>query len=148
MCTEIIHSNLLTQTILAAIYEERAEADWERKDSDGASKDFAKSLDLYPDFAAAHANRGYMLKELGRPDDAAADFERSGYFYLKQDKCDHAVMHYNEALQIDPKIAAALYGRGLCEQRDGKNDAAKADMDAALALDPAIAQSGNWPSGN
>jgi tetratricopeptide (TPR) repeat protein len=148
MCTEIIHSNMLIQGILAAIYEERAEAYWAKGDTDNALKDFAKSIALKPDFSQAFANRGDMLMGLGRAKDADSDFERAGYFHLLHKECDASINDYGKALRIDPKLAVALYGRGLCEKRSGKDDAAQKDMDAALALDPSIAQTGNWPAGN
>ncbi|MBS0471126.1 MAG: tetratricopeptide repeat protein [Proteobacteria bacterium] len=50
-----------------------------------------------------------------------------------------ALASYDKALSINPKQPSSLYMRGLVKLRLGQTDAGKADIAAALALDPGIA---------
>ena len=47
---------------------------------------------------------------------------------------------FDAAVKIDPKSADALYLRGLSEQFTGDAADSKADITAALALDPKVMQ--------
>jgi hypothetical protein len=47
---------------------------------------------------------------------------------------------YNAALSLEPKLAWSLYGRGLDQLRLGNASAGKADIAAATALRPKIAE--------
>jgi hypothetical protein len=52
---------------------------------------------------------------------------------------DAAVSAYDSALRIDPKLAFALYGRGLAKLRN-EDPAGEADIAAAKALQADIGQ--------
>jgi tetratricopeptide (TPR) repeat protein len=52
---------------------------------------------------------------------------------------DKAIADYDAALAIQPKVVWSLYGRGLAKQRKGMKSEGDADIAAALALDPRIA---------
>ena len=67
----------------------------------------------------AYASRGLVLLRLGRTDPAIADF--------------------NEAIRILPRAPWALYGRGLAESRKGLKAQSDADLAAAAAIVPHIA---------
>lgn len=51
---------------------------------------------------------------------------------------DKARRDCRDALHVEPKLALALYGRGLIELREGATAAGNADLAAARALDPGI----------
>jgi tetratricopeptide (TPR) repeat protein/predicted aspartyl protease len=68
----------------------------------------------------------------------AAYLDSRGLVYLRQGKYDKAVADYDAALALDPKLAWALYGRGLARQHLGQA-AGAADVAAATALFPKIA---------
>ncbi len=46
--------------------------------------------------------------------------------------CEEAILLFNKALQADPSMPLALYGRGLCEIVQGDPKAAQEDLDAIL----------------
>jgi tetratricopeptide (TPR) repeat protein len=144
-CGQLIHSNMASHRILAAFYAFRGIAYRDKGDDPDAIKDFTKAIDLKPDYADAFAFLGALLEKQGKQDEAATDFERAGFFYLGGNKCDEAIGQYSSAVEINPKFAAALYGRGLYEKKNGDAKAGQADMDAAAAADPAIAQKYQWP---
>jgi tetratricopeptide (TPR) repeat protein len=52
---------------------------------------------------------------------------------------DKAIADYNQALSLNPKMAPALYGRGLAKLKQGDAGGGNADIAAAKALTPNIA---------
>ena len=68
----------------------------------------------------------------------AANFlDSRGLVELRMGQYDRAIADYDKALQLAPRNAWSLYGRGLA--RKHKNDASgQADIDAALAIDPTL----------
>jgi len=59
--------------------------------------------------------------------------------FLKMTQFDAAVSDYEAALRIDPKLAFALYGRGLARLRND-DSTGEADITAAKALQADIAE--------
>ncbi len=59
---------------------------------------------------------------------------------LKLGDVDQSILDYDAALDLNPKFAAALYGRGLAKQKKGDRAGADADLTAAKALRPDIAE--------
>jgi tetratricopeptide (TPR) repeat protein/predicted aspartyl protease len=76
--------------------------------------------------------------------DAALRRQKSGSYFdsrglvdLRMGQYDRAIADYTAALQLAPRIAWSLYGRGLARRH--KNDpAAQDDLKAAAAIDPAL----------
>jgi tetratricopeptide (TPR) repeat protein len=62
-----------------------------------------------------------------------------GLVYLKMKNPDASITDYSAALARDPKMPTSLYGRGLAEGMKGDRAAAAADIAAAKALQPTIA---------
>lgn len=54
----------------------------------------------------------------------------------EDDKLDPALKKYSEAVELDPKLAEAYYGRALVYEKKEDYDRALADLDKALELDP------------
>ena len=50
-----------------------------------------------------------------------------------------AIKDYSSALRVDPKLASALYGRGLAKLKKGDMAAGNADLAAAKKLKATIA---------
>jgi tetratricopeptide (TPR) repeat protein len=68
---------------------------------------------------------------------AANFFDSRGLVELRMGQYDRAIADYDAALQLAPRSAWSLYGRGLA--RKHKNDAAgQSDLDAAVAIDPEL----------
>lgn len=142
-CTHLIHGNLVSHKLLAGLYAIRGEAYFEEADQENALADYNKAIELGP-FPEVYVNRAELLEQEGKTDEANQDRERAGFYYLAKGNCDAAISNYNVALGRDSKIAAALYGRGLCEAQ--KDPAASgADLSAARALDSGIESKYSWP---
>jgi tetratricopeptide (TPR) repeat protein len=52
---------------------------------------------------------------------------------------ESAIEDYNSALRIEPKMASALYGRGLARLKKGDSSGGNADVAAAKKLETTIA---------
>jgi tetratricopeptide (TPR) repeat protein len=130
--------------ILTAFYAIRGEAYLQKADYPHALEDYDKAIELAP-FAQAFANRAEVLERMGRMDDADRDRERAGFYHLAKGECDKALPDYDLALTHNPKIAAALYGRGLCKIRSGDTTAGSNDLSAARAIDANIDTKYDWP---
>jgi tetratricopeptide (TPR) repeat protein len=64
------------------------------------------------------------------PNDPAT-YDSRGLIHLKMDQLDAAIDDYTSAPRFDPKLASALYGRGLAKLKKG--DKAGSDTDIAAA---------------
>jgi tetratricopeptide (TPR) repeat protein len=72
-------------------------------------------------------------------DSASADAStRQGNEAMASHQYQAAVAAFGRALAVNPRLSAALDGRGLAYARLGDYDRAMADFDAALALDPVL----------
>jgi tetratricopeptide (TPR) repeat protein len=91
---------------------------------------------------------------LGRPREGLEDCEASlrlkagdaftldsrGLCYLKLRELDLAIDDFTAALTANPKIANALYGRGLAKRKKGDESGAESDLVAARAVYADIAK--------
>jgi len=57
---------------------------------------------------------------------------------LRMGELDRAIDDYGAALELRPRSAASLYGRGLAELRKGMTTQAEADIAAATAMRPTV----------
>jgi tetratricopeptide (TPR) repeat protein/predicted aspartyl protease len=64
-------------------------------------------------------------------------YDSRGLVELRMGQYDRAIADYDAALQLAPRTAWSLYGRGLARRHKG-DSAAQADIDAAVAIDPAL----------
>jgi tetratricopeptide (TPR) repeat protein/predicted aspartyl protease len=64
-------------------------------------------------------------------------FDSRGLVELRMGQYDRAIADYDAALQMNPRTAWSLYGRGLARKHKG-DAAGKADMDAAVAIAPEL----------
>jgi tetratricopeptide (TPR) repeat protein len=58
--------------------------------------------------------------------------------YLKMGQFGAAIDDYSSALQFDPKLASALYGRGLARLKHGDIAGSDADFSAAKTIQARI----------
>jgi tetratricopeptide (TPR) repeat protein len=58
--------------------------------------------------------------------------------YLRLGQRDLAILSYNSALGIDPRLASSLYGRGVAYLGQGLVEQGAADIAAAKAIEPKI----------
>jgi tetratricopeptide (TPR) repeat protein len=103
--------------------------------------------------AVLHNNRCYSLTKLGRAAEALPDCDKAvslsprqnevylstrAVAYVQLGRYQDALRDFDAALQSAPRKADALYSRGIVKRHLGM-PGADADIAAALALDPALA---------
>jgi len=72
-----------------------------------------------------------------RREKSPAYFDSRGLVELRMGQYDRAIADYDQALQLAPRTAWSLYGRSLARRH--KNDpSSKSDLDAAVAINPAL----------
>lgn len=86
-----------------------------------AKKDGARAVEAY--------NKALALK----PDDIWFDYVNRGNAWSDQKEYDKALTDYEAALQAKPDLGAAIFNRGIVQERLGKSDLAKADFALAYA---------------
>ncbi len=84
-------------------------------------------------------NRAMSIAEKRNPNYSHL-FASRALIGLRQASYDKAISDFDTALKAMPKNALALYGRGVAKSKKNKNDAGRADMDAAQALVPKMAE--------
>ena len=82
--------------------------------------DCNQSILLDPDYANAYGSRGFV--------------------YLKRGDFDLAIADYELRFRLEPKSAHSLYGRGYARQKKGDAAGGSADIAAAKAIQPDIAE--------
>jgi tetratricopeptide (TPR) repeat protein len=134
-------------------YFNRGNAQLGRSQYAAAIDDYNQAIRLKPDFAAAFDNRCWARAVVGILKQALADCNEAlrlmpdnpgtrpsrAFVFLKMTHFDAAVSDFDLALQADPKLAFALYGRGLARWKN-EDPAGDDDMAAAKALQADIAE--------
>lgn len=124
------------------------------KDTDIKISLYTEVLDLDPQSAEAHNNRGAAYSEKGEYDKAIRDYDEAiklnpqfakayynrGNAYLDKREYDKAMQDYNEAIKLNPKYAEAYYNRGNVYCNKGEYDKAIQDYDEAIKLNPQDAE--------
>ena len=121
-----------------------------------AASSFEKILakDELPPQLAARAHQGYGLSLLfqGKPTTSrehlqkAVAFDRTlwqawnglGYLHDLEDEWDKSEFAYGQALAVRPDSAPLLNNRGFSRMMQGKSEAALADLQRSLRLDPEL----------
>jgi tetratricopeptide (TPR) repeat protein len=137
----------------AEVYFNRGNAFLGKNQYDHAIDDFNQALKLKPGFGAALDNRCWARAVVGilkaaladcnealrRMPGNAATRETRGLIFLKMTHFDAAVSDFDAALQIDPKLPFALYGRGLAKLKN-EDPAGELDLERAKAQQADIAE--------
>jgi tetratricopeptide (TPR) repeat protein len=116
-------------------------------DFDAALKLDPKSADALTGRCAARAEAGTDLPQavadcdqsLALRDKDAGTLNSRAFAYLRLGKLDEALADYNAALKINPRLASALYGRGLTKQKKGDSSGGQIDMASANLVQSDIA---------
>jgi tetratricopeptide (TPR) repeat protein len=102
--------------------------DARKADQQKAVETYQKALALSPNEAILHNNLGSVYAEMGKVDDAKAEFQKaadanpsgaSGYYYnlgvvmVNQGKMDDASVALKKATDLDPNNASAFYWYGM-----------------------------------
>ena len=109
---------------------------------------------MKPDYAEAHSNLGNTLQELGKLDDAEANYRQAialkphftaaysnlGVTLREQGKLVEAEANYRQAIALKPDFTAALNNLGVVLKELGRLDEAEANYRQAIALKPDYAE--------
>ncbi len=118
------------------------------------SGELRQAIALKPDYAEAFNNRGIVLQDLKRLDDALASYDKAitlkpdyaDAFYNRGNalqelkRLDDALASYDKAIALKPDYAEAFYNRGNALQELKRLDDALASYDKAIALKPDYAE--------
>jgi tetratricopeptide (TPR) repeat protein len=102
-----------------------------------AVEDFQRAIALFPEFGAAHYALALSYRALGRRDEAQAALERHGRFGARWPAVADPVLAAVNTLRSDP---GALLQRAVKLAEAGDVEAAVAAHEAALVIDPSLAQ--------
>ena len=113
-----------------------------------------KAIALKPDYPEAYSNRGLVLQELRRLDEALASYDKAialkpdypeaysnrGLVLQELRRLDEALASYDKAIALKPDYPEAYSNRGNVLQELRRLDEALASHDRAIALKPDYAQ--------
>jgi tetratricopeptide (TPR) repeat protein len=140
------------KTVVA--YNDRCQANIRKGNYDQAVADCSQAIQLDPKLAFAYSNRCWARAIIGRElSQALADCDQAlrlypdysnafgsrGLVLLKLDAFDRAITDYSAVLDKEPKDAYSLYGRGTARIKSGNQASGEADIAAAKAIEPTIA---------
>jgi tetratricopeptide (TPR) repeat protein len=153
-CTAVIKSGDRILRNLATAYNNRGVAYRLKGNYAQAIEDFNEAIRLVPKYASAFNNRGVAYRNMGDLDRAVADYDqaigiKSDYvaaFYNRAlvlaDKREYAkaISDSTVVLHVDPKNSTVLYRRGTTYLSNGDTEMGNADLAAAKAIKPNIAE--------
>lgn len=151
-CSAVVEDQTAPAELRSAAYAQRGELRLAEDDVTPALRDFAAALELDGDNPAALLGRARILVESGQLDAAEPLLRRSidlhgsgaahellGQVELRRGAFERAVEHFDAALAVDQRAAVALAGRARAKQRLADLDGARADYDAAIRANGALA---------
>jgi tetratricopeptide (TPR) repeat protein len=152
-CTVVIKTGDQILRNLATAYNNRGVAYRLKANYPQAIDDFNEAIRLVPKNASAFNNRGVAYRNMGDLDRAIADYDQAinlkpdyvAAFYNRglalADKREYvkAISDFNVVLHVDSKNPTALYRRGTAYLNNGDLEVGNADLAAAKALNPNIA---------
>ena len=138
----------------ADAYFNRGQTYAKRGAYDRAIPDFGQAIRINPKDAEAFNDRCWTRAIIGQLREALADcnkalalqpnfadaFDSLAFTYLKMGNVRRAIMFYDVALRGNPEQASALFGRGKARVKAGDADGGGADIEAAKAIKPDIAE--------
>lgn len=138
----------------ARAFANRAEARLKKGDPTRAELDYAEAVRLDPDLEVAWSGLCWIRassteardameacdRAIGAGAHTSATYDSRALANLRAGRLAAAIADYDSALRIDPKLAPALYGRGLAKARRGDIAAGEADVAAANAIRADIAE--------
>ena len=153
-CTAVIQTGRELIDRLAAAYNNRGVAYRLKAQYDDAIKDFDEALRLRPTFANAFNNRAVAYRNQGDLDHALEDYNAAihlkpdyipafynrGLVLMDKGEYDRAIDDFAVVLRADPQNALTLFRRGQALLKKGNIKAGNADIKAARAIKPDIAE--------
>ncbi|MFY9571190.1 MAG: tetratricopeptide repeat protein, partial [Blastocatellia bacterium] len=114
----------------------------------GAERAFKRAMELDPSYAGPHELYGYLLRIMGRFDEALVEIRKaqaldplsllitgdSAETLRLARRYDQAIEENNKSLAMDPNFADAHFGRGLAYSLKGMHEQAVAEIEKAIIL--------------
>ena len=111
---------------------------------------YDKTIELNPNDAPAHNNRGSAKDDLGQYEAALADYDKAielnpdyalaysnrGVTKKNLGQYEAALADYDKAIELNPDAALAYYNRGSAKDDLGQHEAALVDYGKAIELNP------------
>ena len=150
-------SLLAREPRLAEAHYQRGNGYDDLGDHELALGDYARAIELNPDYLQAFYNRGVVLARLGRHQEAVGEFDRvvvlnpeiSNAYLNRGASRDELGLHaeavgdYNEALRCNPDNADALFNRARTNYHLGNIEETIADYSEVIRLTPGDAEALN-----
>ena len=153
-CSVVIKAGNEPPEMMARVYYARGLAYRGTGQNELALQDYNQAVALKRDFDDAWNSRCYVKTITGQLQAALQDcnealrlnpqnpyaFDSRGFTYLKLGMLDASISDYNNALQLQPNRPYSMFGRGVARKRKGDLAGGEADMAAAKAKVPDIAE--------
>jgi tetratricopeptide (TPR) repeat protein len=153
-CTAIIQTGQQVIGRLATAYNNRGVAYRLKAEYDKAIDDFNEAIRLRPNSPITFNNRAVSYRNKGDFDHALADYDEAirlnpnyiaafynrGLLFDEKKEYERAIDDFNVALKIDPQNPIVLFRRGEAFLKEGSAGAGNADIAAAKAINPDIAE--------
>jgi protein O-GlcNAc transferase len=133
-------------------YKQQGDMHLRNGNLEDAKECYRHAIALDPDYAKAHSNLGFVLREQGNFGDAELSLKTAltfdpniadahymlGTIYQNQDRLEDTLYHFRRALELDPDLAFAY--RDLCYMlfQHGKIEEAKAIITKGITHTPGI----------
>jgi tetratricopeptide (TPR) repeat protein len=138
----------------AEAYFNRGQTYAKRGDYQRAIRDFNQAVRINPNHPEALNDRCWIRAIVGQLRAALGDcskalalqpnfadaFDSLAFTYLKMGQARRAIPLYDAALRGNPEQASSLFGRGKAKLRNGEAAGGQADIEAARAIKPNIAE--------
>jgi serine/threonine protein kinase/tetratricopeptide (TPR) repeat protein len=135
------------------VYLNLGKALHEKKDLEGAIREFQAALHIDPEYAMAHNNIGIVLRDKKDLEGAIREFQAAlkidpnhamahaslGIALADQKDLEGAIREFQAALKIDPGYAKAHYNLGNALHAKKDLEGAIGEFQAALSIDPGYA---------
>jgi tetratricopeptide (TPR) repeat protein len=135
----------------AHAFANRGETYQLRDEFERAVQDYDKAITIEPSLKEIWNGRCWARAIIGQLEGALTDcnkalsvqpnaetYDSRGLTYLKLGEYNLAIKDYSSALRLEPKLASAIYGRGLAKLKKGDKTGGQADIAAAKALKESI----------
>jgi tetratricopeptide (TPR) repeat protein len=153
-CTAVIQAGRQILDRLAFAYNNRGVAYRLKAEYDKAIDDFDEAIKLRPNYPNAFNNRGVAYRNKGDLDHAMADYDQAitlkpdylaayynrGLVLQETGAYDKAIADFTTVLRANPNDPLVLFRRGEAVLKKGDTKAGNADMAAARAISPDIAE--------
>jgi tetratricopeptide (TPR) repeat protein len=128
---------------------ERAQKYRSKNQREKALESYSRSIDIFPTYIQAYAERGHLRIATMQVEEAVADFSHAlaldnsceaalrglGICKFQQENYEGAIEYFERAIAASPRNAVNHLFSGVCHSQLGRHNVAKAALEKALAID-------------